>query len=1065
MTRRDGDGGADNLVVAIDGGKPAGTAALSVSVFRRARTRWAVATGVVATIVLNAVELGRGGIDAERWGMLADISEVIVALLAAVVLFERSQLTVRSPRPTDDVASTARFDARMSGAHLDDVADSDALDRRAGWLWLAAGAVAWALGQVVWIIVEFAYGTDPTVSIATIGFVAWALFTARGLVGIAGLTRAWSTVRPMVGEAAVLSLVIGFLVWELALAPDITNESNLTILLLALVPIMTSFVIAVALLLSIHDRSAVIATIALAGTMLVIADAFLTVHFADGANLYSSAHALYLVTFALVGTAALLPHRAEPLSTRSSLARLVLVYVPLIAAVWVAVWRFVIDHRDATIVSVLIGLLIGVVLLFAQIARWKESEEMAAELDANVTRLHSTQSDLRDLLDDLPEAVLVVSSDGVISDVNAHTMALTGRSHADLIGQLFLGLVGPENRRMLYRSWRQLLKHDRMISPVFALRHVDGREVMVEADVRNPVAHVDRVVVTLRDITNRLNEAAELELAQNRFGLAFRSAPTGMAMASADDFSLIDVNDALAQMLGYAREQLIGRRLHELTHIDDRGSFDPRGIATVAASVLEHRYIRHDGQIVWANTSVGKMADRGGHELVIVHIQDVTESRRTAARLQWAASHDELTGLPNRTHFLDQLRRRLEGFEPGSIAVLFIDLDNFKVINDSLGHAVGDELLRGMSERLRSVVGDRDLLGRFGGDEFIVMLDGLHMNMTPADIAERLRSEIALPLQVDDSELYVTGSIGIAYADRIGVTADELLRDADAAMYRAKTRGRDCVEAFSPGAHETSVLALRTASELRHGLERGEIVPYYQPIVDLVSGHLTGFEVLARWRHPDRGLLGPDQFLPMAEETGLIAELGASILRSSLAQLGHWQANIEALANVSISVNVSVRQLVDARFHAVVADALAETGVLADSLWLEITESALMSDVKAATVALRNLRNLGLHLSVDDFGTGYSSLTYLKRFPVEAIKVDRTFVKGLGIDVEDTTIVEAVVNLGRSLGLMVVAEGVETPLQLSRLREMGCNRAQGYLFGRPRPAALIEAERAGTSAS
>jgi len=286
------------------------------------------------------------------------------------------------------------------------------------------------------------------------------------------------------------------------------------------------------------------------------------------------------------------------------------------------------------------------------------------------------------------------------------------------------------------------------------------------------------------------------------------------------------------------------------------------------------------------------------------------------------------------------------------------------------------------------------------------------------------------------------------------------LRDADAAMYRAKGRGRDCVEVFAAGGHETSVLALRTSSELRHGLERGEIVPYYQPIVDLRSGQLMGFEVLARWRHPDRGLLGPDQFLPMAEETGLIGDLGAAIVKASLAQLGRWHETVPSLAGVSISVNVSVRQLVDSRFNTLVAEALAESGVRAESLWLEITETALMSDVKAATVALRNLRSLGLHLSVDDFGTGYSSLTYLKRFPVEAIKVDRQFVKGLGIDAEDTTIVEAVVNLGKSLGLMVVAEGVETPLQLSRLRETGCDRAQGYLFGRPRPAALIEAERA-----
>ena len=998
----------------------------------RSHTRPLLVVGVLACVVANVIEVGRNGIDANHWGMLADVSEVIVPLLAALLLVERSRLV------GDTTAGTT-------------VDDAD--ERRSGWRWLAAGALAWAIGQVAWIVVEFAFETDPTVSVATAGFVLWALLTARGMVKIVGLSRSWTNVRPMVGEAAVLSLAIGFIVWELALAPDITDESNLTIVLLALVPVATSFVIAVALLLSVHDRSAVIGTLAVAGSVLVTADAFLTMRFADGANLYAAAHVLYLLTFVLVATAALLPHRDVAHSTRAGLARLLLVYVPSIVAVWIAVWHYLVEQRDATLVSVAIGVLVGVVLMLSQVARWMESTEMAAELDANVDRLRATKTELRDLLDNLPEAVLVVSGDGLICDLNAHTLALTGRTREDMIGEPFLVLVGAENRRLLYRAWRHLLRNDRITSPVFPLRHLDGSEVMVEAEVQSPITNTDRVVVALRDITNRLNEAAELQAAQNRFGLAFRSAPTGMAMASADDLVLIDVNDALAQMLGYDREQLIGWPLHRLGHGEDRIDLGS-----------EQRFVRSDGQIVWAHTSVGMMADRAGRELAIVHIQDITEQRRAAAQLQWAASHDELTGLPNRTHFLEQLRRRLDGAEVGSIAVLFIDLDNFKVINDSLGHAVGDELLRGMSERLRSVVRDRDMLGRFGGDEFIVLLDGMHLDMTPADVAERLRAEMARPLEVDGSDLYVTGSIGIAYADRVGVTADELLRDADAAMYRAKTRGRDCVEAFSPGTHETSVLALRTASELRHGLERGEIVPYYQPIVDLASGQLTGFEVLARWLHPDRGLLGPDQFLPLAEETGLIADLGASILRASLAQLGRWQASVASLANVSISVNVSVRQLVDARFHAVVAEALAETGVQADSLWLEITESALMSDVKAATSALRDLRNLGLHLSVDDFGTGYSSLTYLKRFPVEAIKVDRTFVKGLGIDAEDTTIVEAVVNLGRSLGLMVVAEGVETPLQLSRLREMGCDHAQGYLFGRPRPAALIEAERAGSNA-
>jgi diguanylate cyclase (GGDEF)-like protein len=468
--------------------------------------------------------------------------------------------------------------------------------------------------------------------------------------------------------------------------------------------------------------------------------------------------------------------------------------------------------------------------------------------------------------------------------------------------------------------------------------------------------------------------------------------------------------------------------------------------------------VRPDDSIVWAQTSISVL-DHEREALAIAHVQDITEQRRAAEQLRWAATHDELTRLPNRSQFTAELTERLANSPLGSIAVMFIDLDNFKVINDSLGHATGDQLLRGMTQRLRAVLRDHDMLSRFGGDEFIVLLSQYGAEHTPAATAERLRGEIARPLTIDGVELFVTGSIGIAISDRVEVTASDLLRDADAAMYRAKARGRDCVEIFAQGVHDASVIALRTTNELRRGIERDEIVPYYQPIVELHSGVLTGFEVLARWRHPDRGLLSPDQFLPMAEETGLISDVGASILRASLVQLGRWRERVPAFVDLTLAVNVSSRQLLGTGFHEVVADALAEAGVPAASLWLEITETALMTDVKAASVALRELRGIGLHLSVDDFGTGYSSLTYLKRFPVEAIKIDRSFVNGLGIDNEDSTIVEAVVNLGHSLGLMVVAEGVETPLQLSRLRELKCDRAQGYLFGRPRPAEIIEAER------
>jgi diguanylate cyclase (GGDEF)-like protein len=443
-----------------------------------------------------------------------------------------------------------------------------------------------------------------------------------------------------------------------------------------------------------------------------------------------------------------------------------------------------------------------------------------------------------------------------------------------------------------------------------------------------------------------------------------------------------------------------------------------------------------------------------GVMLAITHIEDVTEQRRAAEQLRYAARHDELTGLPNRSYLMHLLHDRLATSKLDDVVVLFVDLDQFKVINDSLGHEVGDELIQVVSERLRSALRDDDVLARFGGDEFIVVLSG-----EPLDVAERLRRSVHEPVTIGDHELFVTASIGYSRNHEPGMTPNDLLRDADAAMYRAKARGRDCVEAFEAGGHEHGVQALRTAGELRRGIERGEIVPYFQPIVDLGSGRVLGYEVLARWLHPDRGLLPPAEFLPLAEETGLLIDLGARMLRDSLAQLARWRLAGHDFARCSLSVNVGTRQLVDPGFYDTVTSALAETGIDADSLTLEITETALLADVKSATVALRELRSLGLHLSVDDFGTGYSSLTYLKRFPVESIKIDRSFVSGLGIEAEDTTIVEAVIRLGQALGLNVVAEGIESPLQLGRLRELGCDRGQGYLFGRPRPANLIERER------
>ncbi|MEO5724537.1 MAG: EAL domain-containing protein [Ilumatobacteraceae bacterium] len=633
---------------------------------------------------------------------------------------------------------------------------------------------------------------------------------------------------------------------------------------------------------------------------------------------------------------------------------------------------------------------------------------------------------VRELLDALPDAVLILDREGRVLEVNDLALRLTVLTRNELIGSFAFEVLPRKLWPSMATMWEQVQRGEIDVEPVFPTTLPDGREVLLEAAVDLPLHNPDRVVMVLRDVTGRIRQAESLGRARERFRLAFHGAPTGMAISTLDTVTLLDVNKAFATMLGYEPADLVGRSVKEITHPDD-WLLEPTIVRSQDGSGdnfrMDKRYLRADGGVVWARTWLSLTTDGAGAGLAIAHIEDVTEQRHGKERLEWAATHDALTGLPNRFHFLANLGSRLEAGPPGSVAVLFIDLDNFKVINDSLGHTVGDQLLQGMSERLRAIVRDRDMLSRFGGDEFLVMLAGDGSAMSPGEVAERIRVEVAKPLMVDGVELYVTASIGITTANRPGVSTTELLRDADAAMYRAKARGRDRVEVFAPGTHDATVLALRTTTELRRGLERDEILPYYQPIVRLDDGQLVGFEVLARWRHPDRGLLGPDQFLPMAEETGLLGDVGATVLRASISQLGWWREKVDRVADLSISVNVSVRQLMSSTFVEQVADALAFGGVPAGSLWLEITESALMSDVKAATVALRELRSLGLHLAVDDFGTGYSSLTYLKRFPVESIKVDRSFVSGLGIDAEDTTIVEAVVKLGHSLGLSVWPRG------------------------------------------
>jgi diguanylate cyclase (GGDEF)-like protein/PAS domain S-box-containing protein len=436
-------------------------------------------------------------------------------------------------------------------------------------------------------------------------------------------------------------------------------------------------------------------------------------------------------------------------------------------------------------------------------------------------------------------------------------------------------------------------------------------------------------------------------------------------------------------------------------------------------------------------------------------LSNAVERRRFEEHNRHAALHDELTGLPNRRLALDRigqaLRRR--GRVSGSVAVMMVDLDRFKVINDSLGHAAGDELLLALVPRLCDALRASDTIARLGGDEFVVVCDGLGPGDAVA-VAERIAASVAQPMTLSGGGHQVSVSVGIAVASSPQDTAESLLRDADAAMYRAKERGRGGYELFDEAMREQVTRRLQTENDLRRALAAGELRVHYQPIVNLIDRRPIGVEALVRWQHPDRGLLGPGEFITVAEESGLIGELGLWVLRDACHQVAEWQRAFNP--DLTLSVNVSGRQVAQPAFPVQVTDIVRASGLTARTLMLEITESVLIEEADAPIAVLAELRDRDLQLVLDDFGTGFSSLSYLQRFPLDGLKIDRSFVSGLEIETGGgAPIVDAVTRMAAGLDLHLVAEGVETEAQAARLIDLGCTYAQGYLFARPMPADQI----------
>jgi diguanylate cyclase (GGDEF)-like protein len=465
---------------------------------------------------------------------------------------------------------------------------------------------------------------------------------------------------------------------------------------------------------------------------------------------------------------------------------------------------------------------------------------------------------------------------------------------------------------------------------------------------------------------------------------------------------------------------------------------------------------RRNGDIIWISENARALFDADGRCVGYEGtVEDVTERKRYQARIEQQANYDTLTGLANRSLLQDRLEQALltASSYNSRLAVVFVDLDRFKFINDSLGHHIGDRLLKTMADRLESCVRDCDTVARLGGDEFVVLITGQTAPDQVRAVVERMLAVVAQPWITDQGEFNVSCSVGVALYPNDGTDAQTLLKHADSAMYRAKDSGRNNFQFFTRELNTLMTERLEMESRLRRALERDQFLLHYQPRIELCSGSIIGAEALIRWKLPEQGIVAPGRFIPLAEETGLIVPIGKWVLREACAQNKAWQdAGLEPIV---VSVNVSARQFRQDNLVRTVAEVLEETGLEARYLELELTESMVMHDAAQLVAMLGELKRLGVHISVDDFGTGYSSLSYLKRFPVDRLKVDRSFVEHLATDSDDATIVHAIITLGHNLGLKVVAEGVEQPEQVSFLRLNQCDEAQGYFFCRPIEATAL----------
>ncbi|WP_165982833.1 putative bifunctional diguanylate cyclase/phosphodiesterase [Dankookia rubra] len=684
-----------------------------------------------------------------------------------------------------------------------------------------------------------------------------------------------------------------------------------------------------------------------------------------------------------------------------------------------------------------------------------DREEVQLRLDILANRVGLLQgSGVADLAKSRPELGDVVASlDAVIEAAGPLVANLAGKSHREL-----LDLLSPlEPRLARLAAAANIQGGDRVAEDQRQL----SRLHWIFSGILVALAACGLVLLALLLLHNRLlrRTHGELHTQNARFDAALNNMSQALCMVDAER-RLIVCNRRYVELFTLPPSLAAPRTpVSDILH----------ALAAKGHGVGELAHAIHEAQetLIRNNLPGAFVRERsdGGLSVSVSHrpmpdggwvatYEDITERRRAEAQIAYMAHHDALSGLPNRILFRDRLEQELRRLESqgGWLAVLCLDLDNFKNVNDTLGHPAGDLLLQVVAQRLRGCVRDGEMVARLSGDEFAVLQPTPDQPLAAQALAERLVRALSAPYEIDGHRVVISASVGAALAPADGHDADDLLKKADVALYRAKADGRSCSRFFAPEMEAQLQARLAMEADLRDVLEKRQLELFYQPLFDLQEGRIRGFEALLRWRHPERGLVPPDQFIPVAETTGLIVPIGEWVLQQACADAAGWPSDLK------VAVNLSPLQFTSPQLSTAVSNALVTTGLAANRLELEVTESVLLQDSGVVLALLHELRGMGLQIALDDFGTGYSSLSYLRSFPFDKLKIDQSFVRGLTGGAGGVAIVDAIVALASSLGMTTTAEGVETIEQLDQIRRAGCTMAQGYYLGRPRPAANVLAD-------